>query len=222
MGKHRKKSSRLPVLGAAIIAVAGIGVGVAAAGGSSDHHKPCVTSHGRCVTSSTPLILPSDRATTPTIPKPPPRGMKTAQVRISKGRASRTLTLPTGDQIVVACGETSRNYGNVQLTVTARTPTAQIYVAGTGDITGGTGNGVISFGSNGVDNSYSATHNVLNTLAPGSWDLSFSASKAPAILYSHFQVTHGRRSFELGLTAASQPAGATNSCLARVQVTHAR
>jgi hypothetical protein len=223
MGRHRKSRSKLPLLGVSIVVVAGIGIGVAAAGGSSDSDQPCVTSHGHCVTTSTPLTLPTEHPTTTktTIPQPPPPGTKAAQVRISKGRASRTVTLSTGDQIVIACGESSSNYGNVQLTVTARNPTAQIYVTGSADITGGTGNGAISFGSNGVDNRYSAAHNVLNTLAPGSWDLSFSASKAPAILYSRFQVTHGRTSFAIGLTGASQPAGATNSCLARIQVTPA-
>jgi hypothetical protein len=220
MGRHRKPVSKLPLLGVSIVVVAGIGVGVAAAGGSSDNDTPCATTHSCPATHPTTLTLATNSpisTTKPPSPRPPRPGTTTAQVRLGNGAAAKTITLPRGDTIQVACRETAAHYGEVQLNVTAPSPTAQIYVAGNGTISGHPGNGVIVFGSNGVDNRYNATHNVLNTLAPGSWDFSFSASNAQATVAAQFHVTHGRTRYDVTLVGASGPSGSANTCAASVQ-----
>jgi len=215
MGKHRKPSSKLPVLGVSIVVVAGLGVGVVAAADPPHHAKP-----PRSTTSPRPHVPRSTTSPPPQVP----RGAKTAHVQIRSGTASKTIALPGGDRVAIVCGETGRNYGNVQLTVAAASPTAQIYVAGTGDIqsSDASGNGVIVFGSSGITTRYAAPHNTLTTLASGSWELTFSANNAPAVLAAHFHVSNGSRTFGVYLSGVSKPSGEAQSCVASVQVTSRR
>lgn len=227
---------KITSLGAAIIVVAGIGIGAASASTTSAGVKACVTSKGYLQVAKKTGHCPAHTKKV-TIAKQGPRGLPGAKGNtgpqgpgavalninsFSGGTAvSKSAKLPSGDTVKVTCSVSAPLTGQLQVMVTNPSADDTSFVYGTGDIQNeGPGDGTISFGTQGDGNTFSDAHNALAVQSTGDWEFGFTTGGAiPGIVTAHLLVVRGNTDFTVDILGVSEPSGNPDTCVAGVQVT---
>jgi hypothetical protein len=233
------RTNKLTTLGAAIIVVAGIGIGVASAATTGTSVKACesatgflrvVNKHNHCPSGTKKVTIAKQGPVGPRGPRgftgprgPQGPGARAMKINLVTGTATKTITLPAGDQLSAHCSDGAGDFGQGQLTISPPASTDTSLDYGTADIQNiSPGIGTLTVGNGGFNAAYTDPHNQISQFSTGQWTLSFISTGGSSQYSAHLLVMRGTTSFTLDVLGASQASGSAGGyCIMGVQVTPA-